>query len=91
MVPAEYRIALADVEVIEGRDGLIGRGALGEVRRGRYAGTEVALKGLHMLRTDDEAAHAMGGALAPAERRAPPMPPGSIVRVGSSWSPRWRL
>eukprot|EP01043_Picozoa_sp_COSAG02_P067715 COSAG02_NODE_10979_length_1819_cov_1.929070_1_plen_545_part_00 len=70
MVPAEYRIALADVQVIEGREGLIGRGALGEVRRGRYAGTEVALKGLHMLRTDAEAAHAMGGALAPAERRA---------------------
>ena len=69
-MPAEYRIALADVQVIEGREGLIGRGALGEVRRGRYAGTEVALKGLHMLRTDAEAAHAMGGALAPAERRA---------------------
>ena len=70
VVPAEYRIALTDVHVIEGREGLIGRGALGEVRRGRYAGTEVALKGLHMLRTDAEALHAMGGALGPAERRA---------------------
>ena len=70
VVPAEYRISLADVHVIEGREGLIGRGALGEVRRGRYAGTEVALKGLHMLRTDAEALHAMGGALGPAERRA---------------------
>lgn len=69
VVPAEYRISLADVHVIEGREGLIGRGALGEVRRGRYAGTEVALKGLHMLRTDAEALHAMGGALGPAERR----------------------
>eukprot|EP01046_Picozoa_sp_COSAG06_P022474 COSAG06_NODE_1746_length_8495_cov_5.648761_2_plen_400_part_00 len=67
---AEARIPLADVTVVEGAEGLIGRGALGEVRRGRFDGADVALKGLHMLRTDAAAVHAMGGALGPAERRA---------------------
>ena len=43
---AEARIPLADVTVVEGAEGLIGRGALGEVRRGRFDGADVALKGL---------------------------------------------
>ena len=38
--------------MIEGRAGVIGQGANGEVRRGIYRGAEVALKRLHMLRTD---------------------------------------
>jgi hypothetical protein len=63
-------IQLEQVTVIEGASGLIGRGALGEVRRGQLDGTDVALKGLHLLRTDAESVHAMGGALGPAERRA---------------------
>ena len=37
---------------MRGPAGIIGSGALGEVRRGLYRGVEVALKGLHMLRTD---------------------------------------
>ena len=39
-------------QVVRGPAGIIGSGALGEVRRGLYRGVEVALKGLHMLRTD---------------------------------------
>ena len=47
----------------------IGAGALGEVRRGTYRDTPVALKGLHMLRTDAAAQAEWGGALSPAERQ----------------------
>eukprot|EP01045_Picozoa_sp_COSAG04_P037435 COSAG04_NODE_9559_length_851_cov_2.434840_2_plen_56_part_01 len=42
--------AIPQSEVIVGDR--IGAGALGEVRRGTYRDTPVALKGLHMLRTD---------------------------------------
>ena len=74
-------ISVRDVEIAEGPDGVVGRGALGEVRRGSVAaapGSEgdhegrvhVALKGLHMLRTDAAANAAMGGPLTQREREA---------------------
>ena len=37
-------IQLADVEVVEGPEGVIGQGALGVVRRGRIGDADVALK-----------------------------------------------
>ena len=47
--PGESRvIRLADVQVGD----VIGSGALGEVRRGTIGDVGVALKALHMLRTD---------------------------------------
>jgi hypothetical protein len=55
-----------EVEVGE----VVGRGALGEVRRGVYRGNEVALKALHLLRTDTTSIIAMGGHLPPEVRRA---------------------
>ena len=58
-----------EVAVVAGVDGLIGQGALGEVRKGTYRGVPVALKGLHLLRTDTASVAAMGGALTPQERR----------------------
>ena len=66
----EWVIPIADVEVVEGAEGLIGKGALGEVRKGKIKGVPVALKGLHMLRTDTASITAMGVALSPAERQA---------------------
>ena len=48
----DHLIPEVEVQVLWGRAGLIGKGAMGEVRRGRYRGVEVALKQLHMLRTD---------------------------------------
>ena len=57
-------IRLATVEVGE----RVGSGALGEVRRGIWNGVVVALKGLHMLRTDAASQAEWGGALSPAER-----------------------
>ena len=60
----DYTIAESEVSVRE----RIGSGALGEVRLGQYQGVDVALKGLHMLRTDPEAQRDWGGALSPAER-----------------------
>ncbi len=59
-----YHIPLEDVAVGE----RIGGGALGEVRVAEYDGNQVALKSLHMLRTDDAAQVEWGGALSPAER-----------------------
>ena len=49
--PPPYHIRLDDVAVGE----RIGGGALGEVRVGEHDGNAVALKSLHMLRTDDAA------------------------------------
>ena len=62
--PLPYHISLEAVAVGE----RIGGGALGEVRVGEYDGNTVALKSLHMLRTDDAAHAEWGGALSPAER-----------------------
>eukprot|EP01048_Picozoa_sp_COSAG05_P016121 COSAG05_NODE_2036_length_3656_cov_61.922125_1_plen_731_part_00 len=45
-------IPAADIEAIEGAKGVIGNGALAEVRKGWIDGVPVALKGLQMLRTD---------------------------------------
>ena len=49
--------------MVQGPDGIIGRGSLGEVRRGTLRGVEVALKSLFMLRTDAASIAAFGGAL----------------------------
>ena len=65
---AGWAIPVGEVEVVAGPAGVVGRGALGEVRRGAYRGVQVALKGLHLLRTDAAAMAAMGGALTPGER-----------------------
>merc|ERR1712093_317584 len=62
---AAQTFRLADVVVGE----RIGSGALGEVRRGTIGDVGVALKALHMLRTDAAAQAQWGGALSPAERR----------------------
>ena len=59
-----YLISIADVKV----GPRIGRGALGEVLLGEYDSTRVALKGLHMLRTDEASQAEWGGALSAAER-----------------------
>jgi len=64
VAPLPYHIPLEDVAVGE----RIGGGALGEVRVAVYDGNQVALKSLHMLRTDDAAQAEWGGALSPAER-----------------------
>ena len=61
----EYIIRRADVTVGD----RIGSGSLGEVYRGTYADTNVALKTLHMLRTDAAAQAEWGGALSAAERQ----------------------
>jgi hypothetical protein len=66
----------ADVVALEGDAGLLGRGALGEVRRGVWitaegeAETAVALKRLFLLRTDNAALAEMGGALTATDRAA---------------------
>jgi hypothetical protein len=65
---AGWAIPVGEVEVVAGPAGVVGRGALGEVRRGAYRGVQVALKGLHLLRTDAATMAAMGGALTPGER-----------------------
>ena len=61
-------ISLADVALVEGPDGVIGHGALGEVRRATWCGTSIALKDLFMLRDDAAAIARLGGALAPELR-----------------------
>lgn len=66
----DWAIPAEDVEVVQGDEGVIGRGALGEVRRGIFQGVSVALKTLHLLRTDAASVAAMGTALTLAERRA---------------------
>ena len=65
-----FVIPLSEVEVDEGDAAIIGSGALGQVRRGRYGDHHVALKGLHLLRTDAASVAAFGGALNPDERVA---------------------
>jgi len=58
----------AELEVESGADGLLGSGALGEVRRGMYRGAAVACKSLFMLRTDAGAVRELGGQLSETER-----------------------
>ena len=65
----------AEIVAVDGDAGLLGRGALGEVRRGRWvavgaAETPVALKRLFLLRDDVAALAEMGGALSAQERAA---------------------
>ena len=67
-------IPLADIAPVAGPEGLLGNGALGEVREGRWSPgggveTPVALKRLFLLRTDDAALAQMGGALSAVERQ----------------------
>ena len=64
VAPLPHHIPLEAVAVGD----RIGGGALGEVRVAEYDGNLVALKSLHMLRTDDAAHAEWGGALSPAER-----------------------
>ena len=64
-----FLVKAQDVEVVQGPDGIIGRGSLGEVRRGTLRGVEVALKSLFMLRTDAASIAAFGGALSDRERQ----------------------
>ena len=66
-------IPSAQIVPVEGNEGILGRGALGEVRRGVWVTeggneTAVALKRLFMLRDDDTAMAEMGGALLPEEK-----------------------
>ena len=68
VVPQRLLISVRDIDVVEGPAGIIGQGALGEVRRGRHGPVELALKNLHLLRNDDASVAAMGGALTPRER-----------------------
>ena len=67
--PRSFLIPITEVHVERGPDGLLGAGALGEVRRGQYKEGPVALKGLFMLRTDAASLAAIGGALNPEERK----------------------
>eukprot|EP01044_Picomonas_judraskeda_P008106 COSAG03_NODE_905_length_5401_cov_2.949830_3_plen_866_part_00 len=73
--PGVPTIPSTEIVPIEGDEGLLGRGALGEVRRGRWitgagAETRVALKRLFLLRDDVAALAEMGGALSAAEKAA---------------------
>ena len=68
-------IPTAQIVPLEGNEGILGRGALGEVRRGMWRTeggneTPVALKRLFMLRDDDAAMAEVGGALSPEEKAA---------------------
>ena len=68
-------IPSTEIRPVGGDEGLLGRGALGEVRRGRWitadgAETGVALKRLFLLRDDVAALAEMGGALSAAEKAA---------------------
>jgi large subunit ribosomal protein L40e len=75
-IPADVlAIAAAEIAPAEGDEGVLGRGALGEVRRGVWttAGggeTGVALKRLFMLRDDAGSVAEIGGALSPEEKAA---------------------
>ena len=69
MAAPSFVIQSKDLEVEEGEEGLLGTGALGEVRRGRLHGAVVACKSLFLLRTDARAVAGFGGALRPEERR----------------------
>ena len=65
----DFLLELRDTTVDESPEGLLGSGALGQVRRGTYLGAAVAFKQLYYLRTDAESIANLGGALSPAERQ----------------------
>ena len=65
----DFMIEQAELRVEQGPEGVLGTGALGEVRRGTYRGAVVACKSLFMLRTDARSVAGFGGALRPEERR----------------------
>jgi serine/threonine protein kinase len=65
----DFLLELRDTTVDESPAGLLGSGALGQVRKGTYQGTVVAFKQLFYLRTDAESIANLGGALSPAERQ----------------------
>jgi len=75
-IPADVSvIPSAEVTVVEGAGGLLGRGALGEVRRGRWVQVghemkEVALKRLFLLRDDAASLAEMGGGLSAEDKKA---------------------
>ena len=60
----------ADVEVDESPEGLLGRGASGDVKRGWFLGAPVALKSLFLLRTDAASTALLGGGIPPDQREA---------------------
>ena len=60
----------ADVEVDESPEGLLGRGASGDVKRGWFRGAPVALKSLFLLRTDAASTALLGGGIPPDQREA---------------------
>ena len=64
-----FLIPRMEVSIDEGETGLIGSGALGEVRRGEWKGNIVALKSLHLLRSDESARARLGGEINPRERK----------------------
>jgi serine/threonine protein kinase len=64
-----FLIEQRELQVEPGPMGVLGTGALGEVRRGTFRGALVACKGLFMLRTDARSVAGFGGALRPDERK----------------------
>ena len=64
-----FLIEGAELAVEAGPEGRLGTGALGEVRRGIYRGSQVACKSLFMLRTDADTLRELGGQLTDAERK----------------------
>ena len=58
------------MEVDESPEGLLGRGASGDVKRGWFRGAPVALKSLFLLRTDAASTALLGGGIPPDQREA---------------------
>ena len=54
------------MEVDESPEGLLGRGASGDVKRGWFRGAPVALKSLFLLRTDAASTALLGGGFSAA-------------------------
>ena len=49
VIALSIRVLVCRGQVVEGADGFIGSGSLGEVRLGRWRGVEVALKSLRAI------------------------------------------
>ena len=60
----------SDVKVDESLEGLLGRGASGDVKRGWFHGAAVALKSLFLLRTDAASTALLGGGIPLDQREA---------------------